>query len=261
MRMNVLYKNTLLFLFILSGCFCLSGCSFYTNEPLDILRYNKHSDERQKHLFVVLRGIGGAYTDFEKYGFVDAVKESEIDFDILIPDAHFGYYAGRTLINRLQQDVITPAKLNGYDTIWMVGVSMGGLGSLLYCKEHADQIDGIYLISPFLGYKSIIREIEKSGDVESWLPGKDINEDDWQRSLWAWIKENSENDFPVPVYLASGKSDPYKRGQKLLAGALAEDHVLFIDGKHNYQTFVTLWKAFLEEYTLDHRDGMISVTE
>lgn len=236
--------------FILLCCllaFGVNGCAFHTNEPFEILTYEKDRTLKQKNLFVFLRGIGGSYIDFDEYGFVDAVKESDAAFDIVIPDAHFGYYAGRTLIPRLQEDIIEPAKQQGYEEIWLVGVSMGGLGSMLYCREHSDSIDGIYLIAPFLGYKAIINEITSAGQVKDWQPGK-IDTDDWQRSFWSWLKEMGESGFPVPVYLAAGADDPYHKSHTLFTELLPnKNQVYFIEGKHDYQTFTALWDRFLTD--------------
>ena len=63
--------------------------------------------------------------------------------------------------------MIDPARREGKDNIWLVGFSMGGLGSLLYLREHPEYIEGVCLIAPFLGDEEIIEEIQAAGGVRS----------------------------------------------------------------------------------------------
>ena len=51
----------------------------------------------------------------------------KLPYDMVAPNAHFGYYFGETLVNRLKVDIIDPSKVKGYENVWLVGASMGGL--------------------------------------------------------------------------------------------------------------------------------------
>ena len=64
-----------------------------------------------------------------KKRFLEKIEDK--DFDVISVDAHFGYYKNRDLVPRLHDDVITPAQQNGYEKIWLLGVSMGGMVSNL----------------------------------------------------------------------------------------------------------------------------------
>jgi len=48
---------------------------------------------------------------------------------------------------------------------------MGGLGALMYLRAHPEDIAGVCLISPFLGYPGIISEISAAGGLTAWIPG------------------------------------------------------------------------------------------
>jgi len=50
-------------------------------------------------------------------------------------DLHLAYLQGGTMIKRLYEDIISPAQKQGYKKIWLVGISPGGLNSLLYLKK------------------------------------------------------------------------------------------------------------------------------
>jgi len=224
----------------------LTACSWLAKEPLDTLYYAADEGTPQNNLFIFMRGIGGSHRSFEEEGLVADVRTMGLPFDMAAPNAHFAYYSERTLIVRLKADVIDPARRQGKDNIWLVGFSMGGLGSVLYLREQPQDIEGICLIAPFLGDDDIIEEIQAAGGVRSWSPGTYDPVEDWQRMMWHWIKDNVAGDSPVPIYLGYGTEDDYTAAHALLAEILPEDRVVRISGGHDYQTFKALWDRFLE---------------
>lgn len=223
-----------------------SGCAYFANKPLKTLSYVGSTATSNKNLFVFLRGLGGSHHSFEEEGLVEATRERGINFDMVAPNAHFAYYFERTLIERLRKDVILPAKSKGYENIWLVGFSMGGLGSLLYTRQYPEDISGVCLISPFLGYDALIDEINKVGGLRNWVPGEYSPDNDWQRMLWHWIKIKVATENSVPIYLGFGNSDPYVEAQQLLATALPGNHIIRLKGGHDYETFKSLWRHFLD---------------
>lgn len=248
MKRHLASKNSVarFFEFCLLGSVLLfSGCAHFAGQPLEILSYVGHFTSH-KNLFVFVRGLGGSNRSFAEEGMVEATWQRGIDFDMMAPNSHFAYYSERTLIERLRQDVILPAKKQGYKNIWLVGPSMGGLGSLLYVREHPEDIDGVYLISPFLGDDGIINEIIKQGGLGHWKPGNYSPAEDWQRMLWHWIKAEVAEQNTPPIYLGYGNDDMYVKAQSLLATVLPESSISRLDGGHDYETFKALWLNFLE---------------
>ena len=234
------------FQFMLLGSVLLfSGCAHFAGQPLEILSYVGQTTSHE-NLFVFVRGLGGSNRSFAEEGMVEATWQRGVDFDMVAPNSHFAYYSERTLIERLRQDVILPAKKQGYKKIWLVGPSMGGLGALLYVREHPEDIDGIYLISPFLGDDEIINEINKQGRLGDWKPGDYSPDEDWQRMLWHWIKTEVAEQNTPPIYLGYGNDDMYVNAQRLLATVLPESHISRRDGGHDYETFKALWLTFLD---------------
>lgn len=223
-----------------------SGCAYFANKPLKTLFYIDSNATSNKNLFIFLRGLGGSHRSFEEEGLIEDTRQRGIAFDMVAPNAHFAYYLERTLIERLRKDVILPAKSEGYENIWLVGFSMGGLGSLLYARKHPEDISGICLVSPFLGYDAIIEEINKNGGLRSWTPEEFSPDEDWQRMLWHWIKIKVATENCTPIYLGFGNSDPYAEAQQLLATALPANHIIRRKGGHDYETFKALWRSFLD---------------
>ena len=240
---------------ILAGL-TISGC-ISGKKPLQTLSYET-AESDNKHLIIFLQGLGGTmncllegHKCFETEGLVDSVRTRNIPFDMMAPNTHFGYYKDRSLEYRLRNDVILPAKAAGYDKIWLVGVSMGGLGSLMYLKHHTEDINGVLAMGPFLGDRDIIDEISTAGGLDSWNPGIYDEKEDWQRMLWDWLKEyNSKINSGPPIYLGIGTEDTYYSGQKLLAEYLPPGRVIEIQGKHRFSTFKNIWDIFLDNGVL-----------
>ena len=156
----------------------------------------------------------------------------------------------------LAEHTLTFARANGYEKIWLVGVSMGGLGSLLYLKEHPENIDGILTLGPkldanFIGNGAIIDEIATAGGVDNWEPGNYDPDDDWPRMLWAWLKTyNHDSTNAPPIYLGIGTEDGFFKAQNLLASDLPQDRVIFVEGGHRFSTFKKIWDIFLDRQIL-----------
>ena len=231
---------------LIAALMMTSGCSHFAKKPLKTLSYFSDKNTSSKNLFIFMRGLGGSHRSFEKEGLVEVTWQRGKNFDMMAPNAHFAYYAERTLIERLREDIILPAKEKGYENIWLIGFSMGGLGSLLYYKEYPEDISGVCLISPFLGFGSIIEEIYDNGGLKSWVPGDYSPEEDWQRMLWHWIKVTVADDNSIPIFLGFGNKDLYVDAHRLLTTALPEDNITRMEGAHDYKTFKALWLRFLD---------------
>ena len=224
------------------------GCSYFAKQPLETLTYKSTAAGEHRNLIIFIRALYGNHKTFEKEGFVAMVRKKGLPYDMVAPNAHMGYYYARNLDRRLREDVIEPARAAGYTNIWLVGVSMGGLGSLLYLRNYPDNsgITGIVLLAPFLGERKILDEITRAGGVRKWDPG-DYDDSDWQRLLWAWLKKyNRHQDRLPPIYLGYGNDDGYALGQGLLAGILPPEHVIVIQGTHSVATVKKLWARMLD---------------
>ncbi len=77
-----------------------------------------------RELLVFLPGVFDVVEDYQAHGFLQAVRETGRAVDILLVDAHLGYYAARTVLERLRQAVISPTRAR-YESIRLIGVSMG----------------------------------------------------------------------------------------------------------------------------------------
>jgi pimeloyl-ACP methyl ester carboxylesterase len=204
-------------------------------------------DERTSDLLVFLPGIGDVLDDFERNRFVEAVRASRRPTDVLVADAHAGYYFHASVLDRLREDVIEPAKTCGYETICLVGISLGGFGALLYAMENTSDVRGLMLLAPYLGEDPLIAEIGAAGSLGAWNPGN-VAPNNHPRRVWSWLKRSygTPGDERAPeIVLGYGDRDGFVRGNALLASALPRDRVFTVPGGHDWRTWETLWRAML----------------
>lgn len=215
-----------------------------TGETFDRIDFRWKRDG--EHLMVFLPGIGDLAQDFVRRGFVDAVRRHGVVAGSVVLDAHYGYYASRALHGLLRDDVIEAAHREGFRSVWMTGISLGGFGAASFAAAHPDRVAGLLLLAPYLGDASLIREIRMAGGARHWEPGA-IAEDDYPRRLWAWLKrEHSGEPASIPIYLGYGKSDRFAQAHHLLAELLPKENVCALPGGHDWKTWDRLWRHFMQ---------------
>ncbi len=197
-------------------------------------------------LAVLLPGRLDRPEKFRQAGFVEAVTARGLELDLVAVDSHLGYFRERTIVERLRTDVIAPARAAGYGTIWIVGTSLGGLGGLLYLRDHPSDLDGVFAIAPYLGSPAVIAEIEEAGGPESWRPPATLASADVGRELWSWLGPWASAAPEIPLHLAWGTADSFDRANRLLAGLLPPERVATDPGGHDWPVWQRLWERFLD---------------
>ncbi|MEM7482888.1 MAG: alpha/beta hydrolase [Acidobacteriota bacterium] len=192
-------------------------------------------------LVVLLPGRADRPVAFSREGFAEG---GVWGCEVMAVDAHLGYYRSRTVVDRLRQDVVLPARARGFEDVWLAGVSLGGLGSLLYAKNHPQDLAGVFAIAPFLGEAKLLDEIRSQGGVKAWSPTV-TSGDESLEGLWAWLQEVSEGSPAPPLFLAFGADDAFADGGELLAEILPADQTLRVAGGHDWATWRLLWRRFL----------------
>ncbi|MFT5431282.1 MAG: pimeloyl-ACP methyl ester carboxylesterase [Myxococcota bacterium] len=210
------------------------------------------TDASGRTLVVMLPGYGDGPGHFSDHGFVRAVTEHSDTIDVIAVDAHYGYYRTMTVVERLERDVIVPARTRGYQRIWLVGVSMGGFGSLAYLQQHSDSIAGVIVLAPYLGDSDLIEEISDAGGLSSWNPDEvEAVEGDrsrFFRSLWSWLKRRPANS--PPIFIGVGEDDRLEPASRLISATLPKGQVRVRDGGHGWSTWEPLFRSLLEASTI-----------
>jgi pimeloyl-ACP methyl ester carboxylesterase len=196
-------------------------------------------------LVVMLPGVYSPPQEFIDEGFVAALRQRGLAVDVTMVDAHLGYFADRTVLQRLRQDVVLPARAAGYRQVWLVGISLGGLAALGYAARHGDDIDGVLAIAPYPGTQALQREIVAAGGPRAWRqcvaePGADL-----EREVWWWLAGGDAARRP-PVYLGHGQGDRFVTGLELMAGTVPPERAATVPGGHDWAPWRAVWNGWLE---------------
>jgi len=198
--------------------------------------------EASAHCLVVfLPGRGDEPEDFGRNRFPDVLRRAGSRCAMVGVDSHLGYFVEHSIVTRLHEDVIAPARTRGQD-VWLVGISLGGLGALAYTREHPVAVKGLVLLSPYLGEDDVIREVQAAGGLAAWTPQGSPDETDF-RSLWMFLKRVGAREPGLPpVWLGYGTREPFAVPDGLLAAVLPPDRVVTARGHHTWRTWRSLWE-------------------
>lgn len=221
---------------------------FETDRPMKTIRDRAPlQDGGNRILIVMLPGASDAPEDLLRHGFVRALRERRLPVDAILVDAHADYYLERTIGERLAQEIILPAHAGRYRQIWLMGISLGGMGALICARDHPAKIDGVFVLAPYLGSRGRIAEIARRGGFNDWQVEKITPQDD-EQALLAWLKVYRSGDPGLPaIYLGYGTDDRFSAASELLAQRLPTERVVAIDGGHDWETWTRLWKHFLDQ--------------
>lgn len=224
----------------------LQGCAPYrsTKGPMNSVHDTLECRTQPTTLIVFLPGAYDAPQDFIDQGFVSAVRRQKVHADIQLVDAHMGYYTNQQILQRLDSEVIKPARVKGYTRIWFVGISLGGYGTLLYAMNHPQVIDGFFIMAPFMGPRDIPAQIEKQGGLKSWSSDIQGNAD---VDLWRWLQGYSTAKPGLPqAFLGYGANDRFAQPNGVLAQVLPPSHTFVTPGGHDWPVWQKLFNSFLD---------------
>ncbi len=117
--------------------------------------------------------LPGAYhapEDFLSAGFDAEVQRRGLDLDLEFVPLRLDHVGDRSTLERLRRDVIEPARAQGCRTIWLAGISLGGLFAMDYAAGRGADWDGLCLLAPYLGNRLLIAEIVAAGGIGAWDP-------------------------------------------------------------------------------------------
>jgi pimeloyl-ACP methyl ester carboxylesterase len=190
--------------------------------------------------------LPGAYhsaQDFLDQGFAQAVARRRIPLDLLFVDLEMQHLEDRDVLERLRSEIVLPARTAGA-TVWLAGISLGGMAALDYVSMHAGDIDGLCLLAPYLGNRMLIKEIAAGTGLAAWESGE-LAQPGAERRIWRYIKTRCGS---PPLFLGYGRSDRFAAAHELLAAALPPSWVESVAGGHDWRAWITLWEGFLDSH-------------
>jgi pimeloyl-ACP methyl ester carboxylesterase len=191
---------------------------------------------------ILLPGAYDTPQDFLTHGFDQFATEAGITLQTYPTD--LTAVADGTLIERLHHEAIVPARAEGGDTrLLLGGISIGGLMALTYRDSHPDMVDGLVLLAPYPGNRTITRAIAEAGGLGAWEAGA-LAEADGELRGWRALQRLSRQ-RPAPVWLGYGTDDRFAGGHAQMAELLPPEQVFTAPGGHDWPTWRQLWQSML----------------
>jgi pimeloyl-ACP methyl ester carboxylesterase len=192
---------------------------------------------------VWLPGAYQAAQDFLTAGFARAVESRRRALDLWFVDLELAYMTDRAALDELQSQIVRPARAAGA-SVWLGGISLGGLLALDFAASHPGELDGLCLVAPYLGSRILMAEIAAAPGLAAWQPGE-LAQDDDERRIWRYLKSRGTDSRPL-LYLGFGRQDRFAAAHELLAAALPPNMVDAVPGGHDWSTWLRLWENFLD---------------
>jgi len=202
-----------------------------------------HPDHITESMIVFLPGAYDTPEDFQREGFTRSIRERKLAIDVVLADMNLECISDGTALSQLREEIIFPAREEGYRHIWLVGISIGGFMAVHYADQFDREIDGLCLIAPYPGSRIITETIITSGGILKWSPeGNQL--DDHETRFWYWLKEHASHGFDV--YLGYGSDDRFARAHTEISKLVPHQRTLIMPGGHDWKTWKRIWEGLLE---------------
>jgi hypothetical protein len=225
-------------------------------KPLAAIWYHAKESARSQRLFIFLPGRRDRAGDFARHGLIGMAQRRVVDLDCVALDATIGYYLDGSVGDRIQREIVVPARAHGYREIWLVGVSMGGLGAFFHERTFPGETDGLILLAPFLGDdRKLFADIDAAGGAVLWAgaqPSGNVerNRAAYQRDLWLFLgrlpfRRASEQQ----IWVAYGDRDRLLPGIERLSTVLPPKRIFRLPGGHTWDVWKTGFDEILKRIT------------
>lgn len=208
------------------------------NQPLSTIRQFAGG----RHLLVLLPGAYMTAADFEKAGFFSALSRRQLPIDLIAVDLNLEAISSGAALPALQREILEPARAQGYEKIWLAGISLGGLLALFQRIDSPDSVDGLCLIAPYPGSRLTMNAIAAAGGLGQWQATPEQLTDPEFR-MWQWL-QNPPAGFPV--FVGYGSEDRFAAGMQLIAGCFSESNRFQTPGGHDWPVWQQVWEHFLD---------------
>jgi pimeloyl-ACP methyl ester carboxylesterase len=209
-------------------------------------RHEASAGRQGRVLLIMLPGVGIEAGDFADRGMVEAVHGVGLSVDIIAARPDLDLYLDGDVATALHHTIVEPALAQGYSSLWLLGISLGGMGALLYASRYAHHVEGIVLLAPFLGTQGTVAEIVAAGSLAAWsAAGSSATPP--ERRMLAWLQAFIAHRPARPaLYLGYGNMDRFAEGHRLLKEDLPGQVIVSEDGGHDWETWLALWRRVLD---------------
>jgi pimeloyl-ACP methyl ester carboxylesterase len=205
---------------------------------------------RASTLLVFLPGAYMTPEELVQQGFASAVRERKLPVDLWFVQTELAQLVDRTVMQRLDTEIVGAAREQGYRRLWFAGISLGAFLALGYAARQPGRVEGIVGLGTYPGRRPLLQEIEQAGGPQAWRRSgaKPREDSDLDHDIWAWLASADRKD--TAVYLGHGAQDRFADGQALMAGTLAAGHADVVPGGHDWPPWRALWARWLDRGVL-----------
>ncbi|MEO8408838.1 MAG: alpha/beta fold hydrolase [Oxalobacteraceae bacterium] len=204
--------------------------------------------QRAPALAILLPGALQQPEDLVRAGFIETVRQRALSLDLALLDLgleYIGDSTGGTVLQRIDECMVQPARLNNYREIWLVGISLGGFIAISYAERYPGLISGLCLLAPYPGNRILTGQIKAAGGLQQWSANS-AADDDAECRVWCWLNAQREQAAAVQIHLGYGREDRFVSGQQLMAETLAAHTVDIVAGGHDWPAWQQLWINFID---------------
>ncbi len=245
--MNLFHRSR--FLSMITLTLLLAGCAAGGDVRKPIPKAFFAAPQTAHRLVVMLPGRGDDLASLQRKDMARIIQSAWPDADVILTGLTMPFYRQGQAATRLHDEIIAPAGNGRERKIWLMGISLGGMGALLYEHEYPGEIDGTLLLSPYLGDDTIHDEIRRAGGLQAWNPGpaQVLNSDTFQHELWRTLKNLSVDPQRARAFwLGYGADEPFRAPIELMSPTLPPENVVMLPGRHNWALWTPLSNVLLE---------------
>jgi pimeloyl-ACP methyl ester carboxylesterase len=198
---------------------------------------------------VMLPGAGSKAEDFAAHGMVAAAQASAVAVDAVALKPDTDLYLEGNIAPALHDAILAPQLATGAKRIWLLGISLGGMGALLYTSAYPDIVEGLVLVAPFLGTHGTVAEVAAAGSFGAWSAAASGATDPERRMLcWLQRRLRAAAAEPPRLFLGHGRADRFATGHRILAAELAAGQVALVDGGHDWPAWTAAWDEIMRRH-------------
>jgi hypothetical protein len=208
------------------------------------------AEQPARRLVVMLPGRGDDLDSLERKGMATIIQNAWPDADVMLTGLTMPFYRQGQASKRLHDEIVAPAQQAASRKVWLMGISLGGMGALLYEHDYPGQTEGLLLLSPYLGDQAIQDRVRTAGGLQGWEPGpsRQLTQDTFQAELWHTLKDISNNPQRAQsIWLAYGADEPFRTPIEMMSPALPAGNVLMLPGRHDWALWIPAATALLNK--------------
>lgn len=193
------------------------------------------------HLLVLLPGAYMAARDYADNGVFDAMDGTDLALDLCVMDLDLMQMSAGDALAAITRTILEPARA-AYRSVWLGGISFGGMLALCQKVDRPTTVDGLCLLAPYPGCRLTTLTIERAGGLDAWQPTAEQLADHEFRA-WRWLKAPPSD---CPAFVGYGIEDRFAGDLHRLAERFPASARHTVAGGHDWAAWRPLWGQFLD---------------